>query len=366
MNRSFWKPLSPGFLAKGRRFPKVSVLIAARNEARNIERCLEGLYRQTYRPLEIWVGDDRSTDDTAKRVLRFQRRARGGPAVHLLHGRPLPSGWRGKPWICHQLAKKAEGEWLLFVDADTWHAPETVARLYRTAREMRYDALTAVAYQVCGTLLEKLVIPAMAFSLLAFLPLKWVYGRNAFFSRFAGFSGQLIFIRKEVYEKSAGHAAVKSEIIEDLALGRRVVQAGFSIGAFNGGDAVFCRMYRSAREVVEGFSKNIFPLFGFSTLLFSAVQVLGLVLFAVPWGMLFAAPVLSFPWLSALFWITAQAFAMGGIVFTFSLPKAALWTHPLGVLLFSGIGWNSWRWFRTKKARWKGRPLAVEKGTKSV
>ena len=95
--------------------PKVSVLIPARNEELRLRPCLGTLSDSDYPILEILVLDDHSTDGTAQLV---NQRAKGDPRIRLLSGQPLPTGWVGKPWACHQLSREAQGEYLLFVDAD--------------------------------------------------------------------------------------------------------------------------------------------------------------------------------------------------------------------------------------------------------
>src|SRR5579862_1733198 len=116
--------------------PLVSVLIPARNEERSIGRCVESLARQDYPNLEILVLDDQSEDATAAIVEQLAQRY---PIVRLLHGQPLPANWHGKAYACAQLAQASRGDWLLFVDADTFHAPDTVSTTLRYAIDHQAD-----------------------------------------------------------------------------------------------------------------------------------------------------------------------------------------------------------------------------------
>ncbi|MHB1253047.1 MAG: glycosyltransferase family 2 protein, partial [Candidatus Humimicrobiaceae bacterium] len=100
--------------------PLVSVLIPARNEEKNIRRILNSMIKQDYPNLEILVLDDGSTDETSQIVEKF---AEKDSRVRLIKGGPLPKGWKGKCYACHQLSKVAKGEYFVFTDADTLHCP---------------------------------------------------------------------------------------------------------------------------------------------------------------------------------------------------------------------------------------------------
>jgi chlorobactene glucosyltransferase len=104
--------------------PLVSVLIPARNEEKNIERCLNSLRNQLYKNYEILVLDDNSTDNTPNILKRI---AAADKRVRVFRGAPLPEGWFGKPFAQHQLSREAKGEIFLFTDADTIHSPTSIS-----------------------------------------------------------------------------------------------------------------------------------------------------------------------------------------------------------------------------------------------
>jgi chlorobactene glucosyltransferase len=108
--------------------PLVSVIIPARNEAENIERCVRSVLAAAYAPLEVIVVDDRSTDGTGEIVERLVATAEAGARLRVLRGSELPPGWFGKPWAVVQGYRTASGELLLFTDADTVHTPELLPR----------------------------------------------------------------------------------------------------------------------------------------------------------------------------------------------------------------------------------------------
>ena len=242
-------------------WPRVSVCIPARNEEKRIRPCLESFLRQDYPKLEVWVLDDQSTDGTWKILKEYAAKS---PRFKILRGKPLPKGWVGKPWACHQLSRKAKGEWLFFTDADTWHSTDMLKRSVQAAEREKADLLSCFTRQETKTWLEYLVIPVMVYGLVAFLPVSRILNPRSFFSKFAGAGGQFLLFRSKAYRAIGGHACVKTEIVEDLRIGNQLVRGGFRLRFLNGVDITFCRMYESAREVWEGFSKNFFPAFGFS------------------------------------------------------------------------------------------------------
>jgi len=348
--RLFVRP--PALDTRRQRWPKVSILIPARNEEARIRPCLEGMAGMEYPNYEVLVLDDRSGDRTANVVRSF---AKNNGRIKLLKGKELPEGWIGKPWACAQLAKAAKGEWLFFTDADTWHLPETLKRTLQMAEGKGADALSLFTKQETRTWMESLVIPVMANTLLAFLPARWALDPGSPFKRFAGMSGQFIFIKKRVYEDFGGHATVKDEIVEDLNFGRRVVEAGHRLALGDGSDFSFCRMYTNPREVWEGFSKNFFPAVGFNLFFFLNAQVVLLLDGVAPFvvaamgpGPLFYPAVALSGTLLGIRWLQAAKYRF---------PKGSVFLHPLGCLLFSLIGFNSVRWFWTGGGHWKGRRL---------
>ena len=128
--------------------PLISILIPARDEESDIVPCLESLRRQDYPNYEILVLDDNSSDNTAAVVEQI---AAADPRVRLLRGEPLPQGWAGKPFACHQLAAQARGSWLLFTDADTIHDPAMLRSALAYAHNNRLALLSGFPLQHAGS-----------------------------------------------------------------------------------------------------------------------------------------------------------------------------------------------------------------------
>ena len=143
--------------------PLVSILIPARDEAANIGACLGSLQKQDYPNFEILVLDDNSSDNTAAIVARL---AAQDNRIQLIGGEPLAEGWAGKPFACYQLAKKARGSWLLFVDADTTHAPYMLRSVLALALELKPSLLSGFPRQLVTSLPQKVAIPVLYLSLI--------------------------------------------------------------------------------------------------------------------------------------------------------------------------------------------------------
>lgn len=241
--------------------PLVSLLIPARNEARSIAACLESLARQDYPRCEILVLDDQSEDQTAAIVSALAARY---PNIRLLHGRPLPPNWHGKAYACAQLAQEARGDWLLFVDADTVLAPQCVSVTLRLARTRRADLLTMIPTMLSGGLGEALLLPIVPLTFAAFLPLRLVTNHPS--SLFAGALGQFLLFRRDAYQRIGGHAAVRTDIVEDMQLSRLIKRQGGRVVWLDGATLMRVRMYHSFAEAWRGIAKSAFAAINYSLL----------------------------------------------------------------------------------------------------
>ena len=357
-NRAVLRRTAPADAVR-RAWPRVSVLVPARNEEKRIAPLLEGLASQDYPSYEVLALDDESTDGTLGLMKGFARSRRN---FRVLEGKPLPPYWRGKPWACHQLARSARGTWLLFVDADTWHTKDMLRRAVNEVERLDADILTLLTRQETRSVLEALVVPVMVYNFMATLPLVWALDRNRRASRWAGVSGQFILARAKAYRAFGGHEAVKNEIVEDLCLGRRAVASGCRVAFADGSDIASARMYTNAAEVWEGFTKNYYPAAGFSLPRFLFIQAVfllnGVLPFAVAGLFLAGCPMPGLLSASALLFSAVQVFIrlMHALDHGFTPWSAPF--HPLGVLMFALMGFHSfWLYVFGGGGRWKGRRL---------
>jgi len=230
--------------------PEVSVIVPARNEEASLGDCLQSLLAQDS-SFEIIVVDDHSTDRTAEIAASFS-------GVRVLEADSLPAGWTGKNNAVTTGARAAKGAWLLFSDADTVHLPGSLTRALKEARENRSDLLSYSPEQIAVTFWEMAVLPVVFAELARQYPPSKVSDPK---SPEAAANGQYILIRREVYDAVGGHAAIAGEILEDVALARRVKAAGYRIRFRYAADAVRTRMYRNFRQLREGWTKNLALLF---------------------------------------------------------------------------------------------------------
>lgn len=234
----------------------LSIIIPARNEERTLGPCLGAAASQGVSRLEIVVVDDDSEDRT---LAVAEESTRGDPRVVVLRAGPLPDGWVGK---CHALdtgARASTGEWLLFIDADVILAPEAARTAMEFATARSIDFLSLSPSQRCIGFWERLLQP------LVFDLLDRTYDMRAVNdprSSVAAANGQFLMVRRAAYDGIGGHAGVRGEVLEDVALARRAKGAGLRLYFANTRSLARARMYGSLGELWKGWSKNLFPLLG--------------------------------------------------------------------------------------------------------
>ncbi len=266
--------------------PLVSILIPARDEENNIATCLESLKKQDYPNFEVLVLNDNSSDNTASIVSKI---AVEDDRIRFFHGEPLPEDWAGKPFACYQLAKKAKGSWLLFIDADTIHAPNMLRSVLAQALEVKSSLLSGFPRQLANSLPQKLAIPVLYFILISWVPFWWLHRSKEPKPSLA--IGQFLLFTKEAYWQIGGHKAVKARIIEDVWLGIEITKHGGRQIAVDLSSVVFCNMYRNVGEMWEGFIKWIYSVAALSAAALVGLIITGYIFFLAPfywfWNELF-------------------------------------------------------------------------------
>ncbi len=240
--------------AAGDDAPLVSVVVPARDEARNIAVCMSTVIASRYPRLELIVVDDQSTDGTLHVA---QALARLSPIpVRVVQGQQLPNGWVGKPWACWQGAAFARGQLLAFTDADTRHDDELMDHAVGALAASGADLISLAPRQVMVGFWEKLLQPHV----FALLWLRWrdpAAMQRTQNPRHVLAGGQFMLMRREAYDAIGGHAAVRSQIAEDVALGQRMAASGRTVQLAVADDLIETRMYHSLKEIIEGWSKNL-------------------------------------------------------------------------------------------------------------
>jgi chlorobactene glucosyltransferase len=336
--------------------PQVSVLIPARNEADVIGETVTRLLRQNYPYYEVVVLDDASNDGTADRAYAA---AEGDPRLRVMTGEPLPAGWVGKHWACHQIAEQARGDILIFTDADVCWQPEALPALIDSMHHTRAATFTVWPTQQTYTWGERLVVPMMMFAIMSYLPEICV--RYIPWPAFAAANGQCLAFRREAYRQIGGHAAVRSNIVEDVGLAWATKRQGLRLVMAEGNYLISGRMYHSWPQVRDGFAKNILAGHGGHPLFLLLSAAFHWSLFMLPWVWL------SLGWAVYLGpgwpWFPMALIGLGLGVRALSAAAAhqrlvdALWL-PVSTLLVTAIAARSLWWhYRYGGPQWKGRTV---------
>ncbi len=348
----------PQFAISEISIPEVSIIVPARNEEASVGPCLESLTAQTGVAFEIIVVDDGSTDRTREIAESFA-------GVRVISAGPLPAGWTGKNNALVAGAKAARAPWLLFTDADTVHLPGSLARALDEAKQERADLLSYSPEQVVVTFAERAVMPVIFAELAAEYPPHKVREqisrqsseeRSGQRARIAAANGQYILVRRAAYDAAGGHAAVATEILEDVALARLFRNAGQPVYFRYGGDAVRTRMYRNWPQLREGWTKNLALLFPQSGRL--AMQ--SLVLWFAAWVALgfavFGAASQHFLWIAfAVLWLLVYR-RIGAANFATANNLIAI---ACGLPMFAYLLLRSRKAHANGKVSWKGRAYNV-------
>jgi len=337
-------------------WPRFSVLIPARNEEENIGDCVAGLLAQDYPNMQLVVLDDNSTDRTWEILQQF---AQEDTRLKLIKGKPLPDDWLGKHWACHQLAEAADGELLLFVDADTVHNPNMLRCTSAAMAGEDAALISALPRQKVVTWSEMISIPAFYLGMLCGVPMGLTrLQRNPLL--FACL-GQFLVFRRAAYDASGGYAAVRQNVVDDLAIGRRIHAMGLRYRLLDGNGQVSCRMYRDFDQVWKGLTKSTFATFNFDPFFLVFMQLVILAVFVSPIIVLviaLAQP--SVPWQVA--GMSGLAIILALILWSisnhrFHFPLYLVLIYVLSAIFMTIIAVASMVLTIQGKALWKGRTM---------
>ncbi len=335
--------------------PSLSVIVPARNEARAIERCVRSLLAQSLADYELIVVDDRSDDATPAILAGL---AREHPRLRVVRGAPLPDGWVGKPWALTQGARAAHGAWLLFTDADSWHAPHACASALAFVRARGADALTIATYQELGSWGERAVLPTIL-GMVVVASGSMAQLNDPADTAHALANGQYILVSRVAYDALGGHAALRGEIVEDVAFARRLKRDGrFRLLVAAGEELVRVRMYRSLPDVWNGFSKNVYAGAGGDLRALLGGSAVCAALSLIPAALALDALARRRPLraLEALLCL-ANGIAVEARGFAYSrLPRRLAWWAPVGYAVLGAIALDSTlRVVSGRGVEWRGR-----------
>ena len=362
LHNQAWLQISTPLVEPPGAGPLVSIIVPARNEERNIRRCVEALLAQDYPNFEVLVLEDRSTDATPGILVSLSTPE---PRLMVLAGAELPKGWAGKPHALYQAAENAKGEWLLFIDADTFLTPNALSASLASAHRTGADLYTVMTEQILGSFWEKTVLPLVMTALsVGFSPSR-VNDPN---TRDAIANGQYILIKRSVYDAIGGHKKLHNLIVEDKAISEQVKWNGYRLIVADGRGVARTRMYTSLPQMWEGWTKNIYlglsdrpgllllGVFGAFIALMAALfmplwTAFGLVWLAAGGGWLALASIAQ----SLLVW-GQILYYRGKIARQMSISAWYALTTPLGAGVFAAMMFTSaWKVLSGQGVTWKGR-----------
>lgn len=328
-------------------FPKVSVLIPARNEEATIGRLLRTLEQQDYPDFEVIVCDDHSSDNTDEVVNWF---AGEDSRFHIFLSEKLPEEWLGKNFACHQLSKRATGQYLIFLDADVELSPDALSRALTFFQERKLSLLSVFPQQRMNSSAELSSVPVMNWILQSLLPMILV--QKTRFPSLSAANGQFMMFDAEEYQKHQWHSQVRNLNVEDIRLARLIKSEGLKMAVLLGDQDIFCRMYHSWSEAVHGFSRNIHEYFGGSR-----VVLIG-----------FWLIVLSGPF---IVWAALGEYLLGLFVLLVIVNRLLValagrqsgWSilmHPIQMISFSVIVFYHLYRRMKKDTEWKGRKIKFQ------
>jgi glycosyltransferase involved in cell wall biosynthesis len=335
----------------------VSVIIPARNEEACLGACLESLVMQSGVAFEIIVVDDHSADRTREIAASFS--SSSDPCrVRIVDAAPLPAGWSGKNNAVSAGSRAAQGDWLLFTDADTVHLPGSLAHSLEEAQRRGAAMLSYSPQQVVKGFWEKAAMPVIFAELAATFRPSQVSDSN---SAAAAANGQYILITREAYHAVGGHTAIAGDLVEDVALARRVKRSGRKVFFRFGGDAVRTRMYRSFAQLREGWTKNLALLFP-SPLRLAGLRAIEFVLILASFATA-AATAFRGHWQPAM---VAGALGLTLYIFFLARIRRAHFSWDANLLALFGLPLFSYLLLRSARAHangrvaWKGRTYPDE------
>jgi chlorobactene glucosyltransferase len=346
--------------------PLVSVLIPARDEEAAIGACVAGVLAQDYPNFEVIVADDHSRDATAEAA---RRAAAGDPRVTIFTVPPPAPGWMGKNAALWAAQPRAQGAWLLFLDADVRLHPRAVSVALAVAQRDHASMTSWLGQLELASFWERAVLPVMADLIARWGP---VWRVNLRRTRACLANGQFILIRRELYDAIGGHRAVRAEVAEDVALCRLVKERGRDATLddapryrlYRAGRLMTLRMYRSLGAIWLGFAKNTYAALGARPGRAAGAALVVVMLDVLPWAVALTGPAAGPAWPPALAAVIATLAYRLGFARNASAPAPYTLLHPLGAIVSIGILLDSaLRGIGVRRpAAWKGRPGGMTPG----
>lgn len=338
---------------------RVAVVIPARNEADVVGRCIASLARQTWSgPLLIVLVDDGSTDGTTQAARDAASRSGSAAQLVVLQGTTLPAGWSGKLWAMHQGIQRAlefAPDFLLLTDADIEHASGNIASLMATANRGGYDLTSLMVRLHCGSVAEKLLIPAFVFFFFKVYPPNWIADPR---KRVAGAAGGCMLVRPPALAEAGGVAAISSEVIDDCSLAKAIKSSGGRVCLGLAGGTSSLRPYGSFQAIGNMIARSAFSQLKHSALLLAGC-VLGMAITYLAPPVLVLLGLSTHRALPALLGAAAWLMMSGAylpLVRFYGLNPLWAVTLPLTAIFYLGATFlSAFRYWSGRGGQWKGR-----------
>ena len=327
--------------------PMVSIIIPAQNEAESIEQSLHSVLSLDYDNFQVIVVNDRSTDHTGQILEKMQL---DNDRLQVLHIDELPNGWIGKNHALMRGSEIANGEYLLFTDADIHFEKSTLKRVMHRVRDKKIDHLSMLfEIRVKSGLLAAMMIEAGGIFLLKFKPWK---AKNPSDKHYIGI-GAFNIVSSFSYQQIGTHRSISMAPLDDIMLGKCIKQKGFQQECLTGYGYVTVEWYRSVPEMIKGLQKNIFAAFNYnlalvsvSTIMLAIIGLLPQFIFLAATGpnRLLSAMLILLRLLSFAYGARKNRFPMRYAIWSLISPLAAIytiWHATLTTLFHNGITWRN-------------------------
>ena len=358
----FWrirKLDADGFVGKApTEWPRIMVVVPARNEAKTIETAVASLVRQDYLGVfSVVVVDDHSEDATAILARQAADENRDGDRLTVASASALPGGWTGKLWalnegVAGEAAEQPTYYW--FTDADVSHASDTLRRLVVRAEQEELDLASLMVLLQGKSLPERTLIPAFLYFFLMLYPPRWIADEEL---NTAGAAGGCILVRRKALERIGGLAAIRGEVIDDCALAKAVKLSHGKVWMGLTRKSTSLRSYGTFGEIRDLIARTAFTQLRYSTLILVGTLAGMFLTYVAPVILLFAHDstarmlgVVACLLMTLSFLPTVRFYRL-----------SILWTPllPLTALFYAYATWlSAARYWMGKGGQWKGRAQA--------